>query len=175
MNFTRDPMILTVVTPREGFKLVVRNTSGRQEDYFVDAVEVVSFGNATFFRSLERPKPFLVPTSKYEVLEVKETRAVLKNVEIEKSIKIGGGARKEKEKKRKTEKKKLSLEPKKKEFKSKGGDTDDETKKVSSSSGGKRVIPPPDTLIKEKLKRIKDEEFFEENILPGEVEENPKE
>jgi hypothetical protein len=168
-------MILTVITPREGFKLVVRNTSQRQEEYFVDAVEVVSFGNATFFRSLERPKPFLVPVSQYEVLEAKETRTVLKNVEMEKSIKIGGGQRKEEDKKKKAKKRKLPLEDKKKEFKSKGGDTDDETKKVSSSGGGKRVIPPPDTLIKEKLKRIKDEEFFEKNILPGEVEEKPEE
>lgn len=92
MNFTREPIIETVITPREGCKLVVRSSKGvSQEDYFVDAVEVVSFGHSFFFRSQERPKSFLVPVSDYEILETKETRMVLKNVSTDRSIKIGGG------------------------------------------------------------------------------------
>jgi hypothetical protein len=92
VNFTREPIIETVITPREGCKLIVRNSKGvGQEDYFVDAIEVVSFGHSFFFRSLERPKSFLVPVSDYEVLELKETRVVLKNASAERSIKIGGG------------------------------------------------------------------------------------
>jgi hypothetical protein len=92
VNFTREPIIETVITPREGCKLVVRSSKGvAQEDYFVDAVEVVSFGHSFFFRSQERPKSFLVPVSDYEILELKETRMVLKNVSSDRSIKIGGG------------------------------------------------------------------------------------
>jgi hypothetical protein len=92
VNFTREPIIETVITPREGCKLVVRSSKGAsQEDYFVDAVEVVSFGHSFFFRSQERPKSFLVPVSDYEILETKETRMVLKNVSSDRSIKIGGG------------------------------------------------------------------------------------
>lgn len=92
MDFTREPVIETVVTPKEGCKLVVRNSKGSgQEEYFVDAVEIITFGQAIFFRSLERPKPFIVPASDYEVLEVREARIVLKNVGLERSIKIGGG------------------------------------------------------------------------------------
>lgn len=92
MNFTREPIIETVITPREGCKLVVRSSKGStQEDYFVDAVEVVSFGHSFFFRSQERPKSFLVPVSDYEILELKETRMVLKNAASDRSIKIGGG------------------------------------------------------------------------------------
>jgi hypothetical protein len=92
VNFTREPIIETVITPREGCTLVVRNSKGNgQEDYFVDAVEVVSFGHSFFFRSQERPKSFLVPVSDYEILELKETRMVLKNVSSDRSIKIGGG------------------------------------------------------------------------------------
>ncbi|HSW87353.1 MAG TPA: hypothetical protein VLG49_07650 [Rhabdochlamydiaceae bacterium] len=92
MNFTREPIIETIITPKEGYKLVIRNTKGGgQEEHCVDAVEVVSFGHSFFFRSLERPKPFLVPVSDYEVVEVKETRVVLKNAGIERAIKIGGG------------------------------------------------------------------------------------
>lgn len=92
MNFTRDPIIETVITPREGCKLVVRNSKGAaQEDYFVEALEVVSFGHSLFFRSQERPKSFLVPVSDYEVFEAKEPKMVLKNPNADRSIKIGGG------------------------------------------------------------------------------------
>jgi len=61
------------------------------EEFFVDAVEVVSFGQSLFFRGQERPKPFLVPVSDYEIFEVKETRVVLKNIAHDRNIKIGGG------------------------------------------------------------------------------------
>lgn len=92
MDFTREPIIETVVTPKEGCKLVVRSSkSGGQEEYFVDSVEVVSFGSSVFFRSQERPKAFIVPASDYEILEVREARMVLKNVGLDRSIKIGGG------------------------------------------------------------------------------------
>jgi hypothetical protein len=92
VDFTREPIIETVITPREGCKIVVRSSkSVGQEEYFVDAVEVVSFGNSFFFRSLERPKAFLVPVTDYEILEVRETRMVLKSVGLDRSIKIGGG------------------------------------------------------------------------------------
>jgi hypothetical protein len=92
VDFTREPIIETVITPKEGCKLVVRSskTTG-QEEYFVDAIEIISFGNSIFYRSLERPKSFIVPASDYEVLEVREARIVLKNVGFDKSIKIAGG------------------------------------------------------------------------------------
>lgn len=92
MDFTREPIVETIITPKEGCKLVIRSSkSAGQEEHFVDAVEVVSFGTALFFRSLERPKAFIVPASDYEVLEVREARIVLKNVGVDRSIKIGGG------------------------------------------------------------------------------------
>ncbi len=79
MDFTREPIIETVITPREGYRLVVRSSKGAgSEEHFVDALEVVSFGSGIFFRSLERPKPFIVPVADYEVLEVREPRMVLK-------------------------------------------------------------------------------------------------
>ena len=92
MDYTREPIIETIITPKEGCKLAVRSSKGlSQEEYFVDAVEVVSFGNSSFFRSLEKPKSFLVPVSDYEILEVRETRMVLKHVGADRSIKISGG------------------------------------------------------------------------------------
>ncbi len=93
MDFTREPYIESVTTPKDGCKLVVRSSKGvGQEEYFVDALEMVSFGGCFFFRSVERPKAFLVPVSDYEVLEVRETRMVLKTRGGEQgAIKIGGG------------------------------------------------------------------------------------
>lgn len=92
MNFTREPIIETIITPKDGYKVIVRSSKGAgYEEYSVDAVEVVSFGNSLFFRNLERPKCFLLPVSDYEVVEAKETKVVLKNIPLERTIKIGGG------------------------------------------------------------------------------------
>ncbi len=92
MNFTREPIIETIVSPKDGYKLCIKNSKLLgAEEFFVDAVEVVSFGSSLFFRGQERPKPFLVPVSDYEIFEVKETRVVLKNVTHDRNIKIGGG------------------------------------------------------------------------------------
>lgn len=109
MDFTREPIIETIITPKDGCKLVVRSSKGgSQEEYFVDALEVVSFGQALFFRSLERPKSFLVPISDYEVIEVREARMVLKNISPDRSIKIGGG--REAKQAREVEKAEVSVE-----------------------------------------------------------------
>ena len=92
MDFTREPIIETIITPREGYRLVIRSSKSLgQEEHFVDAVEVVSFGNAFFYRSMERPKPFIVPIGDYEILEVREPRMVLKTAVQEGSVKIGAG------------------------------------------------------------------------------------
>jgi hypothetical protein len=49
-------------------------------------------GSAELFRSQERPRAFLVPVSDYEVLELKETRMVLKTGTTDRAnIKISGG------------------------------------------------------------------------------------
>ncbi|MEN9344306.1 MAG: hypothetical protein RLZZ453_1093 [Chlamydiota bacterium] len=93
MHFTREPIIETIISPKEGCKLLLRNSRGEQtEEHYVDAVEVVSFGKAFFFRSIEKPKAFLLPVSDYEILEVKEPRLTLKTAPLERqNIKIGGG------------------------------------------------------------------------------------
>ena len=95
MNFTREPITETIITPKEGCKLIIRNTKGGSSEYNVDAVEVVNFGTALFFRSLERPKSFLLPVSDFEVVETKETRVAIKAAQIEKSVKISGGKQKD--------------------------------------------------------------------------------
>ncbi|MDN3504782.1 MAG: hypothetical protein P0S95_04310 [Rhabdochlamydiaceae bacterium] len=122
MNFTREPIIETIITPKDGFKLVVTNSKGNGDEYSVDALEVVSFGDAIFYRSFEKPKAFLLPVSDFEVIEVRETRVALKNVSIDKTIKIAGGKdasksadskknQEESSKKKKTRKKKPQDKP----------------------------------------------------------------
>ena len=92
MHFTRDPIIETIITPKEGYKLSIKSSKGAAlEEYLVDAVEVISFGQTFFYRSLERPKSFLLPVSDYELAEVKEVRLAVKNPGIDKLIKIAGG------------------------------------------------------------------------------------
>jgi hypothetical protein len=183
--FTREPIILSVITPKEGSKLVLRNTYlEEQEDYFIDALEVVSFEGAIFYRSLERPKSFLVPVHSYEVLEVKEARMVLKSLTHEKAIKIGGGAKPQLPEEKKADKLKERKRSKRRKPPSLSVSVPESIKKeeegqVSKEKEGlveetpspppsvfKKIFPPPNTLIKEKLARYKNEEFFEENILP---------
>ena len=79
MDFTREPVLETIITPKEGFRIVVRNSKvPGQEEYSVDALEVVSFGSHCFYRNLERPKAFLVPASDYEIIEAREGKMTFK-------------------------------------------------------------------------------------------------
>ncbi len=92
MDFTREPVIETVMTPKEGYRLALKNSKAPdEEEFFVEALEMVSFGSAVFYRSKDRPKAFLLPVTDYQVVEVREARVSLKNATVEKTIKIGGG------------------------------------------------------------------------------------
>jgi hypothetical protein len=190
VNFTREPIIETIITPKEGYKLIVRNSSGvtEEECYSVDAVEVVSFGRSFFFRSLEKPKAFLLPVTNYEIIETRETRTVLKRPQIEKTIKIGGGKPapekvKEEERIEGREEGKRKKRPRKyrgheerepkREMETKGGDIEDETEKVSSSGGRRTLLPPPTSLISEQIGRYKDYLYSQGSLLPEELEEQP--
>lgn len=88
MDFTREPIIETIIAPRDGCRLIIRNTkTGNNEEYLVDSVEVVCFGSSYFFRSSERSKSFLVPVTDYEVLETKDAMPSLKIPNSDKSNK----------------------------------------------------------------------------------------
>ncbi|WP_157952560.1 hypothetical protein [Candidatus Similichlamydia epinepheli] len=80
VHFTREPIVETVITAREGAKLLVRNARGADDldTYLVEAVEVVMFGGAVFYRSASRPSHFLVPVVEYEVVECHSSRPHLK-------------------------------------------------------------------------------------------------
>lgn len=180
MNFTREPLIETVITSKDGYKLALRNSKGGgQEEFFVDALEVISFGNTSFYRSLEKPKSFLVPVGDYEILEVRETRMVLKTASVDRGIKIAGGRetamkpnREEKEEetavqeveaavaeeqkvekrreRRRTRKRRSKPEPQEKEEET--AEKDEPVKSVEKPT----LIPPPSTLISETIDRYKE-------------------
>ncbi len=157
MNFTREPITETIITPKEGNKLVVRNTKGGNSEYNVDAVEVVNFGTALFFRSLERPKSFLLPVSDFEVVETKETRVAIKSAQIEKSVKISGGKTEEtksedqpEKKKRRSRRRRVNEDKPSLAEKAKGGDTTDDAKPASSPRQSS-LFAPPSSLISEQI------------------------
>lgn len=148
MDFTREPVIESVITPREGCKLVVRSSkSAGQEEYFVDAVEIVSFGSAQFFRSLEKPKCFLLPVVDYEILEVREARMVLKHVASERPIKIGKSDEKEPERAKEPKKESQQQPPKEKR-----GDKKRERKRHLRRRKGKGEGEGEDEIADEELK-----------------------
>lgn len=173
MNYTREPIIESIITPKEGCRLAIRNSKKGlgQEDYLVDAVEIVNFGGAFFFRSTERPKSFLVPVTDYEVMEIKETKMVLKSVGIEKAVKIGGGKDEEKlpPKKRKGMRKQQEAETieSETEISSEKKEAVGEETQVSSSIL-RKLFPPPPNLIKEKLNHIKSTEKISEELVKEE-------
>lgn len=182
MNFTREPLIETVITAKEGYKLVLRNSKGSgQEEFFVDALEVISFGNSCFYRSLEKPKSFLVPVTDYEIIEVREHRMVLKTGAVEKGgIKIAGGRetamkapREEKEEivletseVESTESEEPKIEKKRERRRTrkrrKGEQERPETLPPAAAEKPTRqgekptLIPPPSTLISETINRYKE-------------------
>ncbi len=165
MHFTREPIVETVITPKEGFKLIIRNSRGSDsEEYSVNAIEVVSFGHSYFFRNKEKPKAFLLPLSEYEVIETRETRTVLKKPQTEKSIKIGAQSKltdraeetsaedqppadaetgKKKERKRTRKRKGKEKEPKKTEAASDNSEEKAEAKPEEGAQQENSDSPPP--------------------------------
>ncbi len=181
MNFTREPIIETVITPREGYRLIIRATKVAQaEEYSVEAVEIVSFGGSIFYRSLERPGAFLLPVGDYEVVETRETKVALKSAHLERSIKItgskeGSGTSEAKQQtnenkkhhRKKSRRKKTSQEiPRNRE-----DGVEESNKENAQPAVFSRLFPPPPTLIKETLNRSKEAEIVEANLLPEKVEE----
>ncbi|HBW24975.1 MAG TPA: hypothetical protein DEF13_04915 [Holosporales bacterium] len=174
MNYTREPIIETIITPKEGSKLLVRSSKKEgREDYLVDSIEVISFGHSFFFRSLERPKSFLLPAADYELLEVKESRLPLKTTVIDRSIKIGGGRQpapalieekeiSEESAERPHERKKERRHRRRRRGEEhKASSSETEEKSLAQPEGEEkkrlsRLLPPPPTLIAQTIGKYKE-------------------
>jgi len=88
VDFTREPIIETVVIPRDGYRIAVRNSKASgQEEFFVEALEIVTIGGTCFFRNREKPTPFMVPATDYEIVEVRDPRLGLKVASFESTFK----------------------------------------------------------------------------------------
>ncbi len=199
MDFTREPIIESIISPKEGYKLVIRSSKGAgHEEFFVDVVEVVSFGHTFFLRSLERAKAFLVPASDYEILEVRETRMVLKNVGMDSNIKIGGGKEQPSKKEEKPQQPKEAAEAEDKLEKRRDrrrqsrrrrnredveqkdqpleevlavpqdAVTEEGNPTPPRGTGFATLLPPPSTLISETIARYKGDQSFKDVFFPKE-------
>lgn len=123
MNFTREPILETIISAKEGYKLRLKSTKNDGTlEYLVDAVEVVCFGTTFFYRSLEPAHTFFVPAQDFEIVQVRQARLMLKTP-TEKNIKIAGGDTSKKSKDEKPQEKKKS------KSKSKSSDKKSEDKK----------------------------------------------
>lgn len=181
MHFTREPIIETVITAKEGYKLSIKSSKDKKEEEFTaEAVEVVSFGPAIFYRCLERPKSFLLPVSDYDIVEVKEQRITLKAVTKASDEKTGKKTQttekqtpqKGKSSKRKSKKKRLETPKQEKQ------EVKEEEKKVAEEEQPvvfSKLFPPPSTLIKEQLGESNQSQIIEANILDGEKEKKEEE
>lgn len=184
MNFTREPIVETIITPKEGYKLVLRNSkSSTSEEFFVDSIQVINLGGNCFYRSLEKPKAFMIPCSDYEVIEVRDTKVMLKMPGVEKGgIKIGGGRETNlrpqrpeivEEAKEEAEVAQEEMQPalpranggdrkkerkrfRKKKDKDVRGDEEVADQAPTFRREERSLIPPPPTLISETISRYKD-------------------
>jgi len=140
MNFTREPILETIISAKEGYKLQLKSTKndGKME-YLVDAVEVVCFGTTFFYRSCELAHTFFVPAQDFEIVQVRQTRLVLKTP-TEKNIKIAGGDQSKNDNKKDNKKSKSKSKDKKAEDK-KAEDKKDEKKSDDKKVEGKKDEP----------------------------------
>ncbi|PCI78407.1 hypothetical protein COB21_00815 [Candidatus Aerophobetes bacterium] len=193
MDFTREPIIETIITPKDGYQLLIKNSKAGGSEHVVDAVEVISFGTTYFLRSLEKPAAFLLPFGEYEIVEKKVTRVALKKPQIQKSIKIETKDRKiphedlesdfemEKAQRDDTKSGDKSKAVKRKRVASRRVDSKESRKEessVESVTTGKPVVapsllPPPTTLISEQILRYKDY-LQKEESAPTPLEEETK-
>ncbi len=175
MNFTREPIIESVITAKEGSTLLVRSSHRQSsEEYCVEAIEVVSFGPAFFFRCLERTNPFFLPVGHYEIVEVKENRMPLKAASFEKTIKIGkkeeGQETIESKKQRKSKKRRGQQHPSQLQQQAQ------QQQPPTAPEVGKeprKLFPPPSKLIKEQMSKYRPEE--ETSPAEEKKQENPPE
>jgi hypothetical protein len=173
MNFTREPIIESVITSSDGYKLrltKLNKKEGRDEDFQVNALEIVTFGASCFYRHREKPKSFLIPVAEYELTQVRDTRLTLKYATVDKSIKIIP--------------EKVIKKTESKGAKSTGkdeGKSKDEVKKSPKKSsrpkleGRKKDVPidmsvikvlaPPTGLISDSLKKYKSIDFSDKDSL----------
>ena len=92
MNFTREPILETIISAKEDYKLRLKSTKHEgSAEYLVDAVEVVCFGTTFFYRSGEPAHTFFVPAQDFEIEQIRQVRLALKTP-TETNIKIAGGA-----------------------------------------------------------------------------------
>lgn len=72
MDFTRIPLLETILTAREGYVLHLHNCWREEEHYTAAALQLVTIGGVLFYRAAEDPCLFLLPANAYRVTESKQ-------------------------------------------------------------------------------------------------------
>ena len=139
MHFTRDPIVETVLTARDGYKFNLTHMSNGKE-YSTTVVQIVSIGNVVCYCSVDQVDSFLLPLAEYQLVEVKEAKLPLKmpSEKTSDSGRFNKPSRKRRKKPYKAEKEESPQQPQKK---------DDENQKFSA-----KMIPPPSNLVVDVLK-----------------------
>ncbi|MCH9621272.1 MAG: hypothetical protein S4CHLAM20_06900 [Chlamydiia bacterium] len=162
MNFTREPILETIISAKEGYKLSIKSTKSEgSAEYLVEAVEVVCFGTTYFYRSAEPAHTFFVPAQDFEIVQVRQTRLVLKTP-TEKNIKIAGGDNLKSQNDKKKSKSKTKSSEKKSDSKKEDKKTNDvkteasEEKTSKTKDDSKKDDSKKDDSKKEEVKGKKD-------------------
>lgn len=181
MYFTREPIIQTIISAREGYTICIRSLS-TEEEVQVEVVELVTFDTMSFYRCTEKGTMYLLPANNYQILEERVQSMVLKTTgRKDKEIRIGKGKEEgevlQKEDKKKSRKKNKAIRAKESENresekirdseKSREAEKPREMERMSEEStsieGNKKIsekkdkvssrflIPPPEGLISESL------------------------
>lgn len=164
MYFTREPIIQTIISAREGYTICVRSLA-TEEDIAVEVVELVTFDNLGFYRFTEKGNSYLFPIKSYLLVEQRIQGMVLKSSgRKEKEIKIGKGKEEEpsqKEDKKKRKKNKLLRAKETLETKTEiiedpvankpGVDSQKSSEEKKEKVSSRFLIPPPEGLISESL------------------------
>src|SRR3990167_10702335 len=87
--YKKEPIQESIISARDGHKILVKSTKHSTEgEFFVDAVEVVSFGPQIFYRCLEKPRPFFLPASDFLIEEVKDQKVAIRHTVEGKNTKV---------------------------------------------------------------------------------------
>ena len=163
MYYTREPITLSVLSAKEGYNLVIKNTKNHDEEsYIVPSVSIINFNGAIFYRSL-LDRDFLLPVSDYSVVEKKQVKlnvklATKKNEDSKQpkrtsKTKSTKESRQQKPKKQKnTETQSKTVETTSEDVTNKKNDMPSHEEKAESNTKTKKpaILPPPTSLVEVK-------------------------
>ena len=97
MFYTRDPIILTTLSSKEGYKLIIKSSSNIDLCYQVERISVVDYSGNAFY-IIDTPYDMMLPVGSFYVVEEKEKRVSLKTKDKQDKRRKGSPRKKKSEK-----------------------------------------------------------------------------